>query len=99
MIFVDTSAIFALADELDIHHQEAKRLFDALLRTERRRVTHSYVLIESMALLQRRLGREQAMEFATVRRRSKSNGSASGCNAPPSRRSMVSPATSAWWIR
>ena len=66
MIFVDTSAIFALADELDIHHQEAKRLFDALLRTERRRVTHSYVLIESMALLQRRLGREQAMEFATA---------------------------------
>ena len=66
MIFVDTSAIFALADELDIHHQDAKRLFDALLRTERRRVTHSYVLIESMALLQRRLGREQAMEFATA---------------------------------
>ena len=66
MIFVDTSAIFALADELDVHHEEAKRLFDTLLRTERLRVTHSYVLIESMALLQRRLGREKAMEFATV---------------------------------
>ncbi len=57
MIFVDTSAIFALADGIDARHDEATRAFDALLRTGRRLFTHSYVLVESMALLQRRLGR------------------------------------------
>lgn len=66
MIFVDTSAIFALADGLDARHDEATRSFEALLRTGRRLVTHSYVLVESMALLQRRLGHAKAIEFASV---------------------------------
>jgi predicted nucleic acid-binding protein len=66
MIFVDTSAIFALADGRDARHDEAARSFEALLRAGRRLVTHSYVLVESMALLQRRLGRGKAIEFASV---------------------------------
>ncbi len=64
MIFVDTSAIYALASAHDSRHREARRSFDALLRTERPLVTHSYVLSESMALLQHRLGRDVALTFA-----------------------------------
>ena len=64
MIFVDTSAVFALASARDLKHREARRLFDALLWTRRRLVTHSYVLCESMALLRRRLGSEAALAFA-----------------------------------
>ena len=66
MIFVDTSALFALADALDARHDDARRRFDALLRTGRQPVTHSYVLIETMTLLQRRLGRDKAIQFAAA---------------------------------
>ena len=64
MIFVDTSAICALASVRDSRHREARRSFDALLRTGRPLVTHSYILSESMALLHHRLGRDVALTFA-----------------------------------
>lgn len=69
MIFVDTSAIFALASERDQRHGEARLLFAALLRTRRRLITHSYVLSETMALLHRRLGRRVALAVAVEARR------------------------------
>ena len=68
MIFVDTSAVLALASHRDLRHQEARRLFAELLRAERRLLTHSYVLAESMALLERRLGRKTAVAFASEAR-------------------------------
>ena len=68
MIFVDTSAIYALADRRDANHLEARRIFDGLLRTKRRLCTHSYVLVESMALLDRRLGRKAMFAFASEAR-------------------------------
>ena len=68
MIFVDTSAIYALASARDPHHREARRSFDALLRAERPLVTHSYVLSESMTLLHERLGRYVALTFAVEAR-------------------------------
>ena len=68
MIFVDTSAVLALASHRDLRHHEARRLFDELLRTDRRLLTHSYVLAESMALLHRRLGRNTALAFAVEAR-------------------------------
>ena len=64
MIFVDTSAIYALASERDSRHREARRSFKMLLQTERPLVTHSYVVAESMALLHHRLGRNVALTFA-----------------------------------
>ena len=69
MIFVDTSAIYALASAREPHHREARRSFDALLQAGRPLVTHSYVLSESMALLQERLGRYVALTFAVEARR------------------------------
>ncbi len=60
MIFVDTSAIYALADRRDTNHLDAAHRFDTLLQSGRRPFTHSYVLVESMALLDRRLGAGRA---------------------------------------
>lgn len=64
MIFVDTSALFALASDRDQRHREARVSFDRLLRARRRLLTHSYVLAESMALLHQRLGRRSALALA-----------------------------------
>lgn len=68
MIFVDTSAIYALADRRDVNHPDATRMFGTLLQAGRRLFTHSYVLAESMALLDRRLGRNAMFAFASEAR-------------------------------
>jgi len=64
LIFVDTSALYALADRADPRHQEAVRLFDALLSNGEFLLTHNYVLVEAMALIQHRLGVKPAVKFA-----------------------------------
>ncbi len=64
MTFVDTSAIYALADRADPNHQRAVKSFATLLESGARLVTHNYVITESMALLQRRLGLQSALRFA-----------------------------------
>jgi len=53
--FVDTSALYALLDRDDEHHEAAAALFPVLLESDEL-VTHSYVVVESAALVQRRLG-------------------------------------------
>lgn len=63
MIFLDTSAIYALADEGDPNHERAKRLFQQALAAEEDLLIHNYILAESTALLQTRLGLEQALRF------------------------------------
>ena len=64
MIFIDTSAVYALADRADDNHARASRLFASALSSGERLVTHNYVLVESMALIQHRLGLEHALAFA-----------------------------------
>jgi len=64
MIFLDTSAIYALADRDDPHHQQAKGLFQDILSSEEGILTHSYVLVESMALIQFRLGLDASLKLA-----------------------------------
>jgi predicted nucleic acid-binding protein len=55
--FVDTSAIYALIDASDTHHVPAKNSFEELVgRTDGVAVTHNYVVAESAALVQARLG-------------------------------------------
>ncbi|MHB9134172.1 MAG: type II toxin-antitoxin system VapC family toxin [Armatimonadota bacterium] len=63
MIFLDTSAIYALADRDDQYHQEALRLFQAALARDEGFVLHNYIIVESTALLQRRLGHKVATQF------------------------------------
>ena len=61
MIFLDTSGIYALADIDDSNHQAAVDAFQAAQNEGRRIVTSNYVLVESAALLQRRLGHKSAL--------------------------------------
>jgi predicted nucleic acid-binding protein len=52
--FVDTSALFALLDEDDANHNAAAAVLASLQGAEL--VTHAYVLVETLALVSRRLG-------------------------------------------
>jgi predicted nucleic acid-binding protein len=63
VIFLDTSAIFALSDRTDLNHTIAIDAFRRLLQDGEDILTHSYVLVEATALLQRRLGVESALGF------------------------------------
>ncbi len=63
MIFLDTSCIYALADRNDQMHAQAVSAFDTARAANEEVVTHSYVLIESAALLQRRLGLRASLAF------------------------------------
>jgi predicted nucleic acid-binding protein len=64
MIFLDTSAIYAMADRGDPRHESAKERFQAVLDLGERILTHNYVLVETMALIQSRLGLAAALNLA-----------------------------------
>jgi len=59
-VFVDTSALFAVLDADDEHHVDAAaawgRLLDGIVDGRHEGMTHGSVLVESSALVQRRLG-------------------------------------------
>ncbi|WP_018110958.1 type II toxin-antitoxin system VapC family toxin [Thermus igniterrae] len=57
-VFVDTSALYALLDRDDEKHPEAAETLRRLLADQERLLTHTYVVVESAALVQRRLGPE-----------------------------------------
>ncbi len=57
-VFVDTSALIALLDEDDQHHLEASSTFRSLLGQGAELITHNYVHVESIAVVDRRLGPE-----------------------------------------
>jgi uncharacterized protein len=63
MIFVDTSAFFALADEEDDRHSEAIVKAEVWLAGQEELVTHNYILAETFALMSRRLGFESVRAF------------------------------------
>ena len=64
MIFLDTSAIYAWVDSADANHAAAVERLEAILNEEEELLTHNYVLLESVALLQARLGHLAASKFA-----------------------------------
>jgi predicted nucleic acid-binding protein len=61
--FIDTSALYALLDADDLQHQSAKRIWAALLNEATPLVTSNYVIIETTALIQNRLGMEAVRAF------------------------------------
>ena len=63
MIFLDTSLFYALADRKDVHHLRAKHLFKNLLETRGCWCTHNYIIVETVALMHRRLGFTPARKF------------------------------------
>ncbi len=63
MIFFDTSAAVALADVEDGNHAHAVRAISVLVNRGTPLLTHNYVLVESAAVLHRRLGLTSALSF------------------------------------
>lgn len=57
-VFVDTSALYALLDRDDENHGDASKIWARLLERGHPLLTHNYVLVETFALVQRRLGVE-----------------------------------------
>ena len=63
--FIDTSAFYALMDRSDSYHGKAKKLWGFLLNEEVYFKTTNYIIIETLALLQNRLGFEAAHLYAS----------------------------------
>lgn len=63
-VFVDTSALLAVLDRRDGRHESAKRTWIELLEAGRLLVCHNYILVETSAVLARRMGMEAACLFA-----------------------------------
>lgn len=63
MIFLDTSAVIALADRSDDNHAEAVAALDKVTAQGQGILTHNYILVESAALLQSRIGLRSALAF------------------------------------
>lgn len=55
-VFVDTSALYALLNQGDEAHETARSTFERLLADDVPLLTHNYVVVESVALVQRRIG-------------------------------------------
>ena len=62
-VFVDTSAIFATFDTADRRHEEAQRILRELEQQSETLFTTNYVVVETMALLGKRLGFDAARAF------------------------------------
>ena len=63
MIFLDTSAVYAIADVADPNHARASERLQAALGKPEAVLIHNYVILESVALIQRRLGLQAAIAF------------------------------------
>jgi len=59
-VFIDTSAFYALMDRSDKYHQSASKLWAHFLEKDYFLKTSNYVTVETLALLQNRLGFEAA---------------------------------------
>lgn len=55
-VFIDTSAFYALLNAADRQHLEAARIWAGLLDSGTDLETHNYVVLETVALVQRRMG-------------------------------------------
>lgn len=62
-VFVDTSALLAVLDRSDERHPKAKRTWEEMLGGEHVLVSHNYVLVETSAVLARRIGTEAVRVF------------------------------------
>jgi predicted nucleic acid-binding protein len=61
--FIDTSAFYAILDRDDRNHQKGKKTWMEILGGSPTLVTSNYVLVETFALLQSRLGLEAVRGF------------------------------------
>lgn len=65
--FLDTGAIYALADRNDLDHRAVRAVY---ADKDRRFITHEYVLVEAFSLLTKRLHKGAALQTVGALRRS-----------------------------
>ena len=63
IVFADTSALFALLVHDDFMHVRARANFEYFVQNKTRLFTSSYVLLETLTLLQRRVSLEAVWDF------------------------------------
>lgn len=63
MVFADTSALFALLVHNDYMHVRARLNFEHFMENNTGLLTSSYVLLETLTLLQRRVSLEAVWDF------------------------------------
>jgi predicted nucleic acid-binding protein len=61
--FIDTSAFLAVLDANDSHHKAAKSFWIKIVEAGDVFVCHNYILVETSALISRRLGKEAVRVF------------------------------------
>lgn len=62
-VFIDTSGYFSLLDRDERNHQAARQIWQQLLDNDDVLITSNYVLIETTALAQNRLGMAASADF------------------------------------
>jgi len=62
-VFADTSSIYAAIVRTEEHHRQCLRLLEDLLESGRAIETTSYVVLETSALLQNRIGLDPLRDF------------------------------------
>jgi uncharacterized protein len=62
-VFADTSALYALLVRDDFMHVRAKKCFAYFAKHATQLLSSSFVLVETIALLQRRIGLEAVQDF------------------------------------
>jgi predicted nucleic acid-binding protein len=62
-IFIDTSAFLAVLDADDTRHASAREAWIGMVRNDETLITSNYVLVETLALIQHRLGMEAVLVF------------------------------------
>jgi len=62
-VFADTSALIAVINADDDYHQAAKNSWIEIITSNERLITTNYILVETIALLQRRIGMKAVQVF------------------------------------
>ena len=62
-VYVDTSAFLAVIDADDAQHRQAALIWKALIENDETLVCSNYILVETLALIQHRLGMNAVKQF------------------------------------
>lgn len=62
-LFIDTSAFLAVLNADDAYHKKAKQIWSEIITRENTLVSTNYILLETIAILQRRLGIQAVRTF------------------------------------